>query len=286
MKVGIGGINSGPMAGPETVLQLARDAEQLGYESLWPFEHICVPRKHQPYPGTPDGQVPGGDRGQINEPILQLTFVAAATSRIKLGTGALVLPLHNPLHLAKQLATLDVLSHGRVIMGVVNGWLSEEYEALGIEWKTRGKRTDESIAVLRTLWREETASFHGRHFNFDEVYSFPKPMQPNGIPVLIGGHTVAAARRAGRLGDGFYPIVSDVVRLKELITAMKVEARGHGRNPDEIEITLGVPSPTLDKIKELRDLGVSRVIARAPAAESGKLRRELERIAEKVVAKV
>jgi alkanesulfonate monooxygenase SsuD/methylene tetrahydromethanopterin reductase-like flavin-dependent oxidoreductase (luciferase family) len=157
MKFGIGGINSGAIARPENVLELARAAEQLGFESIWPFEHICVPLAHGPYAGTPDGQVPGGDRGAINEPLLQLAYVASATSRIRLATGALILPLHHPLYLAKQLATLDTLSHGRVLLGVVNGWMNEEYRALGIDWKTRGRRTRPRSTAVMSISTRSTA---------------------------------------------------------------------------------------------------------------------------------
>jgi probable F420-dependent oxidoreductase len=283
MKFGIGGINSGAIARPENVLELARAAEQLGFESIWPFEHICVPLAHGPYAGTPDGQVPGGDRGAINEPLLQLAYVASATSRIRLATGALILPLHHPLYLAKQLATLDTLSHGRVLLGVVNGWMNEEYRALGIDWKTRGRRTEEAIAAMRALWREDAASFHGRHFNFDQVYSFPKPVQKNGIPILIGGVTRAAARRAARIGDGYYPIVPDPQRLKELLAVMRVEARGHGRNPDEIEVTTGLPSADLDAARRLAEMGISRIILRVQGSQPEEIRAGVERLAEQIV---
>jgi len=285
MKVGLSGLNVGPFGRPELLAQFARQAEQFGFESVDVIEHICVPLKHVPYPGTPDGQVPGGDRNPIAEPLSTLAYTAALTSKIKLITGVILLPLHHPIYLAKQLATLDVLSNGRVICGISNGWCKEEYEALGVEWRVRGKRTDEAIAAMRALWSNEAASFHGKQFDFKEVYSFPKPAQKRGIPIMIGGYTKAAARRAGRIGDGFFPLVPDNSMLKELIELMRAEARKHGRNPDQLEVSTGAPAE-LEAIKVLEDLGVSRVILRPPSMVPAELGAGLEKIANDVIAKL
>ena len=186
MKFGMLGLNMGSFGRPEVIAEFVRDAEAFGFESIDVIEHITVPVKHQPYPGTPDGQVPGGDRNPISEPLSTLAFAAAISSRIKLLTGVILLPLHHPVYLAKQLATLDMLSNGRLICGISNGWCREEYAALGVEWSVRGKRTDEAIEAMRLLWRNEAAAFHGSQFQFDETYSFPKPVQKGGIPILIG----------------------------------------------------------------------------------------------------
>lgn len=283
MKVGLSGLNAGPFGRPEIIAQFVREAERLGFESVDVIEHTCVPVKHLPYPGTPDGQVPGGDKNPLAEPLSTLAYAAALTSRIKLMTGVILLPLHHPIYLAKQLATLDVLSNGRLIVGISNGWCKEEYAALGIDWRTRGKRTDEGIAVMRAIWGNEAAAFHGTQFDFNEVYSFPKPLQKGGIPVMIGGVTPAAARRAGRIGDGYFPLVPDNAKLKELIAVMRDEARKHGRNPDQIEISTGAPS-ALDAIKALADLGVSRVVLRPPSPTE--LSAGLEKIANEVLAKL
>jgi probable F420-dependent oxidoreductase len=286
MRIGIANVNTGPIGRPEVFAQFARDTEELGFESVWAFEHTCVPRNHPPYPGTPDGQVPGGDRSPINEPLTQLTYAAALTTRLKVGTSAILLPLHHPLYLAKQLATLDVLSGGRVLFAIANGWMKEEYDALGIDWKVRGRRTDESIQALRALWRDEAASFHGTQFNFDEIYSFPKPVQKGGIPIIVGGYAPAAARRAGRIGDGFYPIIRERDKFKEAVALMGAEARKAGRDPDRIEITAGAAPLTLDAVKALEDLGVSRVLTRPPASDPAQLRPALAKIADEVIAKL
>jgi probable F420-dependent oxidoreductase len=285
MKIGIGGVNAGPYGDPELVVRLAAGAEKLGFESIWTIEHIAVAKRHGPYPGTPDGQVPGGDTNPISEPLIHLAYAAAATSKLKLATGAILLPLHHPLYLAKQIATLDVLSHGRVMLGIANGWMKEEFGALGVDFHARGTRTDEAIAAMRALWRDSSASFHGRQFQFDEMISFPKPVQKDRIPIHIGGNTPVAQRRAGRVGDGYFPtnLIGGFGRLKEAIDLVRRTAREHGRDPDRIEITTIAPA-SLDEMKAYRDAGVSRLIMRAP--EASQLRAELEKIADGVLAKL
>jgi probable F420-dependent oxidoreductase len=143
------------------------------------------------------------------------------------------------VQLAKRLATIDRLSGGRLTIGVGVGWLKEEAEALGIDPTTRGRRADECIAAMRTLWREEEASFHGEFFSFDRACSFPKPVRPEGVPIHVGGHSAAAARRAGRLADGFHPLGLAGELLDERIGQMREAALAVGRDPDAIELTLG-----------------------------------------------
>ena len=196
--------NRQQFAHPELFSQLARDAEQLGFESIWTVEHVVVPLPHTPYPATKDGKMRGGDDAPIPDPLIPLAYAAALTTKLKLATGIVILPQHHPLYLAKQVATLDVLSHGRVILGIGSGWMKEEFAAVGVDFHKRGALTDESIQAMRALWRDYPASFHGKHFNFDNLKSLPKPTRKEGVPIHVGGHSPAAARRAGRLGDGFF----------------------------------------------------------------------------------
>lgn len=285
MKAGIFFANSGPFARPEPFAQLVREAEQLGFESIWTVEHVAIPQPHTPYPGSKDGRMPGGDEVPIPDPLIPLAYAAAITSKIRLSTGIVILPQRHPLYLAKQLATLDVLSHGRTMVGIGSGWMKEEFEALGIDFHARGARTDESIQALRVLWTEHVASFHGKHFHFHDVMSFPKPVQSGGVPIHVGGHSPAAARRAGRFGDGFFPTVTGAEALKKIFSLAHEEARKAGRNPDSIELSAVAPDD-LDKVKEIRDLGVARAIFRPPSASPDRLRAGLERIANDIIAKL
>jgi probable F420-dependent oxidoreductase len=198
----------------------------------------------------------------IPDPLDWLAFVAGVTHTVLLGTCILILPEHNPVLLAKRLATIDVLSAGRMLVGVGVGWMREESEALGVPFEQRGARTDEYVDVLRTLWTQEVASFEGRFVKFKEMKSSPKPVRPNGVPVVIGGHSEAAARRAGCRGDGFYPLGVGPDELTQLLEVMRLAALDAGRDVAAIEISTGAPAD-LDTAKRLVELGVSRFMLSA-----------------------
>ena len=285
MKAGIIFANSGPFSRPELFGQLAREAEEFGFESLWTVEHVVVPQPHTPYPGSKDGQMPGGDHVAIPDPLIPLGYAAAVTSRIKLATGIVILPQRHPLYLAKQLATIDLLSHGRMMLGIGSGWMKEEFAAVGVDFHRRGAITDESIQALRALWRDNPASFHGEHFHFHDVKSLPKPVQPGGIPIHVGGHSPAAARRAGRFGDGFFPTIVEPAKLKAIFATVREEAKKAGRNPDAIEFT-AMGAAKLDAVRAAGDAGVQRVVFGPPASDPAKLHAGLERLANDIIAKL
>jgi probable F420-dependent oxidoreductase len=279
MKLGISFANSGKFSQQGLFAQLAKDCDALGFESIWTVEHVVIPRPHMPYPGSKDGQMPGGDQVPIPDPLVPLAYAAAITTTLKLSTGVIILPQRHPLYLAKQLATLDLLSNGRVMVGIGSGWMKEEFDSLQIPFNMRGARTDESIKALRILWNEPVASFHGQHFRFHDVKSYPKPVQRKGIPIHIGGHSLAAARRAGRYGDGFFPTLTNAERLSELFGVVRDEARKAGRNPDQIEFS-AMAAAKPDAVKALRDIGVCRIILPPPSSDPRKLRAGLEKIAD------
>jgi probable F420-dependent oxidoreductase len=209
------------------------------------------------------------------DPLIWLSYVAAATTRIRLATGVMILPQRNPLILAKETASLDRLSGGRLELGIGVGWVREEAEALGSSFDDREARADESIEVMRTLWREPVASFHGEHFHFDGVVCEPRPVQPGGVPIVVGGHSKAAARRAGRYGNGFYPLGVEPERLATLRSVMSDTARVHGRDPNEIELTL-LGQPDLESADALAETGAGRMIIAAHERDLGGLVRVLE----------
>lgn len=285
MKIGLMFVNSGPFSNPDLLAHLAQHAESCGVESLWTVEHVVIPKGYQtPYPYSKDGKIPGGEDVAIPDPLLPLSFVAALTKKVRLATGVMILPQRHPLYVAKEMATLDLLSGGRTILGIGSGWLKEEFDALGLDFHARGGRTDEAIQSLRACWRDNPSSFHGKHFNFGPLMSFPKPAQPS-IPIHIGGHSPAAARRAGRLGDGFFPALGEAAKLKELFTIMRTEADKAGRNPDHIELSC-MTRASAESIKPLADLGISRVIVAPPAFDKDGLTRGLEKLGNEVIARV
>src|ERR1700684_544963 len=161
MKIGLMFVNTGPFSQPELLAHLAVTAEKCGVESLWTVEHVVIPQGYQsPYPYSKSGKSPGGEDVAIPAPLLRLSFVAAITSKVKLATGVMILPQRHPIYVAKELATLDLLSHGRTILGIGSGWLKEEFDALGLDFHQRGARTDEAVAAMRVLWRDDTATYH------------------------------------------------------------------------------------------------------------------------------
>ncbi|MFZ6005208.1 MAG: LLM class F420-dependent oxidoreductase [Actinomycetota bacterium] len=289
MKFGVAFANVGPMAFAEGAVALAQAAEAGGFESLWTVEHTIVPAGYKsPYPYSPTGKMPGPEDSDIPDPLIWLTYVAASTSTIRLGTGILILPQRNPIVLAKEVATLDRLSGGRVELGIGVGWLEEEFEALGIPFADRGARTDDHIAALRALWTQDAADHAGSHSSFTGAISRPRPTQGS-VPIVVGGHSKAAARRAGRLGDGFFPGRGSHEDLAELIGVMRATAVEHGRDPDAIEVSAGgrgaLGSKALDEVKALADLGVSRVIVPPLAYDPEGQRTAFAQYGEEVIAR-
>ena len=238
-----------------------RAAEAAGFESVWTVEHVIFPENYgSTYPYDKSGKMPARPSSKIPDPLIWLSWVGASTTTLRLGTGIVILPQRNPLVIAKELATLDHLSGGRVEFGIGVGWLREEFDALGIPWERRGARTDEYVAAMRTLWSGEMTSFDGEFVSFSNVASNPTPTNGT-IPIVVGGHSRAAAERAGRLGDGFFPGKGDIAELSDIV---RQTAADHGRDPEAIEITFGSPGLFGDDPKgameELAAAGVSRTI--------------------------
>lgn len=264
MKFGLAFANIGPYAEPDAAVRLARRAESAGFESIWTVDHVVVPAGYQSrYPYDPSGRLPSGEATVFPDPLIWLAYVASTTSTLRLATGILIVPQRNPLELAKQLATLDDLSYGRVILGAGVGWLEEEFEALGVPFAGRGERTDEAIAAMRALWSQEEATFEGKTVSFRRCFLRPQP-RCGTVPVHVGGHTPAAARRAGRIGDGFFPFGVGIDRLPSLMDVVRRSADEVGRDPSSIELTVqcGVTrgEKALAEIGALLDMGVTRVV--------------------------
>ena len=250
MEFGFSLPGRGPLASIDVVLKLAEKADALGFDSLFVTDHIVMPvaSGKSVYPYTTSGQFPGGLAQDYLEPLATLAHLAHATKRARLGVSVLVIPYRNPLLQAKMLATIDVLSKGRVILGAGVGWLREEFEALGAPpFEERGQVTDDYIKLMRAAWTTDPVSHEGKHYSVREVHVLPKPVQRGGIPVWIGGHTDAALRRAGTIGDGWHPIaMRPPAMLRPDEYAAKAQevhdwARRVGRDPRSIKLTIRVP---------------------------------------------
>ena len=257
MHFGLRYCNTGRYVDGALAVELVQAAEEAGFESAWTVEHTVVPEGHaSAYPYSADGRMAGGAYDfPLPDPLVWMAYVAARTRTIKLGTGILILPQHNPVITAKQVATLDVMSGGRVLLGIGVGWLKEEFDAIGAPFGERGSRTDEYVAAMRALWSQERPSFDGRWVRFEGAYCRPQPMRGS-VPIHVGGHSKAAARRAGRLGDGFFPARGNPA---ELVALARETAEAEGRDPSALEITLSCPED-LEELSPLKTLGVARVL--------------------------
>lgn len=274
---------------PEWLAGFARHAESCGFDEIVAIEHAVVVSGYtSTYPYAPSGRMPLADDCPIPDPLDLLAFLSGCTSRIGLATGVLVLPLHHPVVLAKRVVTVDRVSKGRLRLCVGVGWMREELDACGVPFETRGRRTDEAIDAMRILWSDNSAdgaSFKGEFFAFDGAQSHPKPWNDQGVPIHIGGHSEAAARRAGRRGNGLQPLVFDPASTRRLVDVMKREAEACGRDPAVLELTLGgtLKATTDETVTTAVELGASRlVLSPKPRADLNEVRDELSTFAERM----
>jgi len=299
MKIGLMYANIGPFVQPDNLENLVCTAEEVGIESIFTAEHVVIPHDYKTvFPYSKTGKMPSNDETvPIPDPILPLVFAAALTKKLRLATGVMILPQYHPAYVAKQMATLDVLSGGRAVLGIGIGWLKEEFEALGIPFKERAARADESIRAIRSLWSENPSTFEGRFYKWGPVHSNPKPVQPSGVPIIVGGQVEAAARRAALLGDGYFWIdrEGDLEVLKKRVRTIHDECEKIGRDPSEIEVTVGVGSGAMleqpsnvdfDTIMSYESLGVSRVVLASPRSDKEGVQRELHEFGDRVLSRL
>jgi probable F420-dependent oxidoreductase len=279
-------VAAGVTADPEWMSTFARHVEACGFESIVAVEHsVLMTQYSSVYPYDVSGRVELAADCVVPDPLDLLAFLAAHTDRLGLATGVLVLPNHHPVVLAKRVATLDALSRGRLRLCVGTGWLKEEIEACGADFASRGRRADEQLEVMRLLWADhpDGASHHGEFFDFEYAMSYPKPV--GRLPIHIGGHSRAAARRAGRLGDGLQPLGVAGAELADLVALMRAEAINCGRDPDALELSLGhlVTKVDQDRADKLAAMGADRVVlAMPPTADLDEARDALSACAQRL----
>ncbi len=250
-------------------------------------EHVMVPVEYESkYPYNKEGKMGGGSDNPFLDPLIALTAVAAHTKTLRLGTGVNILSQANPLLLAKQAASLDVLSGGRFMLGAGIGWLKEEFDAMGVPFERRGARYDDYVVAMRKVWSGEVVEHQSDFINWTNFQSYPKPIQEGGVPIIIGGSKGKVFERIARLGDGWFAPTNDAAGLAPMLEPLKAACEAEGRDYDSIEITsMWDNQGGLDAIKAFEDIGVSRVLVplfalgRDPVAGISKL-------AEDIVAKV
>jgi probable F420-dependent oxidoreductase len=276
MKIGYFGINFGLAADPDPMIELARAAEAAGLESVWTGEHVVLPDPQAPPSPSPP-------RTPFIDPAVALGYVAANTERIRLGTGIIILPQRNPLVLAKELASVDVLSKGRLIFGLGAGYLHQEFAALGAPFEDRGAVTDEAIAAIKALWTMDQPRFEGEHFSFSGIDAQPRPVQKPHPPIVIGGMSRSAARRAATAGNGWYGFRTDLDKTAAMVRSIGELAAAEGR-PDSLgAIEYSVTPPKrldADLVRRYEDLGVHRLIALSQARTVGDTLRDIEALGE------
>ncbi len=283
MKIGLFTVGTGKMLGGALLKAVAINAERLGVATLWVPEHVVLIDKYaSKYPYTQDGRLPAPTNAPIFDPFIALATMAAVTTKIRLATGICLVPEHNPVVLAKVIATLDFLSAGRTVLGVGIGWLEEEFQALGIPWEHRARRTRECIDAMRKLWTDDPSAYSGEFVRFEGVRSNPKPAQGAKLPIFFGGESAPALRRVAEYGTGWCGFnltpseaAPKIKRIEELL-----KANGRKRSDLELAVSPYTKPITVDDLKRYRDLGVDEVVLitlRPPRAED-ELVKDLERI--------
>ena len=292
MKIGYSLSNNQGMEDIQGVIDLAARCEDLGFDSVWASEHVF----NVSYVYDRIGDKP------YYEPLTVLTYVAAKTSTIGLGTSVLVLPYHNPIRLAKVAATLDVLSGGRMMLGVGVGVIEQELEAMGSPFAERGAITDETIAIMKELWTKEDPSYLGKYHSFSGMKFTPKPVQKPHIPIIIGGTSKAAIRRAARSGAAWHPTALSPEVLAQGMEYLKEQAVTAGRDPSEVEVSVSAaigsthnhnryslgedPEEVLERAQKYQEMGVGRLVVSPNTRDQSQLRPIMEMIAEVVIPAV
>jgi probable F420-dependent oxidoreductase len=302
MKFGVVLPHLGAEASPAAVVEAARRAEELQYDSLWVIERLLYPTNpRSAYPASPDGVLPKLYARALS-PLETLSYAAAHTSKIGLGTGVLVMPLHNPVMLARQLATIDVLSGGRLRVGLGQGWSIDEMEAAGTSPKERAARADEFIQVMKTIWTTDPAEFSGEHFTLPRSILQPKPIQQPHPTIYLAAYAPGALKRVGKLANGWMPAGVPLAAMWPMMEQAREAARAAGRDPKTLELVIvafatileespGEDRPdfvgTLEEIRRdvatARDLGVTEIIFdigySSGDLDVGELMRTLEQLA-------
>ena len=262
---------------------LARKAEELGFESCWVPEHTIVPvRTDSKYPGTPDGSIPPS-MDDMADPLIALAKASAVTSVIKLGTSVSLVPEHNPLLMAKQIATLDRLSNGRFIYGIGAGWLKEETEIMGGDFEHRWGQSREAVMAMKELWTKDEAEFHGRFYDFPPVKCSPKPVQKPHPPVYLGGSAARVFQRVVAYGDGWMPVRVNPEQVRAGRATLDELASAAGRDPKSIRLMVYNVPADRDLIQRMEEAGADRVVVPAPRGPESEVLPGLERLAEQVL---
>jgi probable F420-dependent oxidoreductase len=279
MKVGLFAPLGNGNATAEVLRTLGRGAEERGFESIWVAEHVVLFDEYESqYPYAADGRFPGGGDTGLLEPLTALTYLAAVTDRVRLGTGICLVPQRNPVYTAKQVVDLDNLSGGRVDFGIGVGWLREEFEVVAATFERRGDRTDEYLQVMKSLWTEDPSEFHGELYDMRSTRMYPKPVQTPHPPIHVGGESKAAMRRVAQHGQGWYSFNRLPEQLDEPLDQLEAVLVEHGRSRSDIELTVSPYFNPVDAaaIEGYKERGVDRLVVLCLAFDAASLEQQLD----------
>jgi probable F420-dependent oxidoreductase len=263
VRFGVHLVAAGAMIEGDSIARVATRAEELGYDSLWVSDHIVFPAElSSPYPYSPDGKLPLDPSNPLLEPFTVLSYAAAVTKTIKIGTSVIIVPYRDPIITAKIVSSLDILSNGRFIFGVGVGWLGEEFQALRVELKNRAPQTREALAAMIACWTQEDPEFHGRFYDFAGLKFSPKPRQKPYPPIWFGGGSIPALKRAVEMGSGWHAVWETPEEVAKKVTILRGLCGEAGKNFDDFAITINVNNKvplTVDTVRQYEEAGVSMI---------------------------
>ncbi|HEY5647270.1 MAG TPA: LLM class F420-dependent oxidoreductase [Pseudomonadales bacterium] len=285
MKIGVFATFMSPLATPEMIRDFGRRAEAAGVDSIWMGEHVVLFDEMEfPYPGSRDGRIPVPEGGGMLDTVATFGLLAGVTEKIRLGTGITLVPQRNPVYTAKEFATLDWLSGGRIDFGIGVGWCKEEVIACGYSWEDRGERCDEFLQTMINLWTQPVASFQGRHVQLAPCRMDPKPVQSPHIPILVGGHGKRSLRRAAEFGSGWYGFALNTELTAGLLRQLDGALAKQGRTRDGFEIIVTPVSTTAEDIEAYRAMGVDRLVVQLGSQKPERIVQRMEELAALVAA--
>ncbi|MEM7078958.1 MAG: LLM class F420-dependent oxidoreductase [Pseudomonadota bacterium] len=280
MHIGLFSTFMSPLADREMIKDFAQRAEAIGVESLWMGEHVVLfDETDHPYPGAADGKLPVPQGGGMLDTVATFGFLSSITQSMRFGTGISLISQRNPLYTAKEFATLDWLSGGRMEFGVGVGWCKEEVLASGYGWEDRGARSDEFLTLVKSFWTDEVTELHGQHFDVAPCRMDPKPVQNPHIPIVVGGHSKRALRRAAEFGDGWYGFQLSPRSAVPVLSELREALDKAGRNPDDFAITITPNRADVDTVAQFAELGVRRLVLHLGSQKAQAVSSRLDEVA-------
>ena len=284
MKIGLFATFMSPLATASMIGDFGRRAEAIGVESLWLGEHVVLFDEMEfPYPGSRDGRIPVPEGGGMLDTVATFGYLAAVTEKLRLGTGICLVPQRNPIYTAKEFATLDWITGGRIDFGIGVGWCKEEVLACGYSWEDRGARCDEFLTVMQKLWTEDLVSFEGEHIKLAPCRLDPKPVQQPHIPIMVGGHSPRAMRRAAEFGSGWYGFALNPEATRPCLEALDRALETAGRSREDFEIVITPNRADAATLDEFAEMGVDRVVLQLGSQRPHKIDARLAEVEDLIV---